>query len=141
MPRFPTYVIIVLSAVSACELPRRLYVDLIVDRTAYVAGDTIRVDLVNSSPETIEFGACSTVLERQMALGWEQVTPPRLPCIAILYTLQAGKSRRSVFILDRAMPSGVYRLRHYYTPAGSMKNTSTVSASVGVTSSIDESLQ
>jgi hypothetical protein len=124
---------VVLCTLSACELPRRLYVELTVDRSEYVAGETVNAQLINTSPEAIEFGACSLKLERRTSVSWEEVGPGNLPCAAILYTLAAGESRNMVYVLDPSLPQGAYRLRHFYNPARSAETTSTVSATVVVT--------
>lgn len=104
---------------AACVSSTEAEIDdvlLLPDRSVYVHGDTMEVQLINNSDESVGYGACSQSLQRRERGEWRSVSPDIGICIAILYVLQPGGRRASRQPIDSALPVGVYRLRQVIMP-------------------------
>jgi hypothetical protein len=80
------------------------------DRSAYAAGDTARLALVNNSSAEVGFNLCRSRLERRSDGGWTHVEGAGLYCVDILLGLAPGKTATGVFPLPAELPGGEYRL-------------------------------
>lgn len=84
---------------------------------SFAAGATIPVDVVNSSEQSITFGACPFTLQRLEGMRWTSVQSPG-PCIAIALGLPPDESMRMQFPMAARTSPGTYRLSYEFTTEG-----------------------
>jgi hypothetical protein len=97
---------------------------LVTDRTEYVHGDTMEVQFINNSDESVGYGACSRSLERRIGGEWRPVFDEPQACIMILYVLKPGERRIERQPVDATLPAGTYRLRQRIMPGTNLPEKS-----------------
>lgn len=89
---------------------------LVPTRSAYAPGAMVSAQLFNRSEDRIGYGACSTRLEHRTGSQWVLIGPEEVPCIDVLYALEAGGTTTLEISLDPTLEFGVYRLRQEFLP-------------------------
>ena len=102
--------------VSACSSPLDLLltgVELHVDATAYAAGDTVGMTLINGSDEDIDYSLCSgTVLEQRVSGVWgDAPSQPPANCVGGFTRLKKGQQATGELPLPGDLGEGDYRFR------------------------------
>ncbi|MGH7753195.1 MAG: hypothetical protein ACREN5_10285 [Gemmatimonadales bacterium] len=101
---------------AACEIPYDPRI-VSIEATArtYVAGDSVRVRLINISGEELVYSRCEVFLERKdltPSVRFLTVAPAADPnCAGSSTPLAAGQSDSVTFRLAADLPSGIYRYR------------------------------
>jgi len=87
-------------------------VQITVERDAYHAGDTVKVDVKNVSgvPLTFPYAFCRTVLQQQGGAAWVTVSAPSGGCPLALGLLSEGAVVTHIYALPANLPTGRYRL-------------------------------
>jgi hypothetical protein len=88
--------------------------------SSFLAGDTVRAELVNRSSERLGFGGCTLALQRHGSDSWETVVPPAQLCAAILFVIGPGSRAERKLAVPSTVPEGEYRLRDAVMPGTSL---------------------
>jgi len=102
-------------------------VELRTDKAAYDRSEPGSVTIANQTSDTLYFGGCHDILERQVSGGWIEMAPIPSPCPALLLTSLPGVPITTGFDRRPATFPGTYRLRRgfqtYGTPFFRRSNT------------------
>lgn len=82
---------------------------LLADHTVYAQGDTANIVLRNDSRVAVGYNLCHSVRERRTVTGWTRLLVG-LPCLDILYTLQAGAEAQMLEPITSDWTPGRYRM-------------------------------